>query len=95
MAFGGTINFLNVGMRYFIEADMTILTFQFAMNGAGKLPIVDIKNSFGAGFIISSDAGISVAQQAVFRVGNGICSKGHTKIQQQQKQRINANFNGV
>jgi hypothetical protein len=74
---------------------MTILTFQFAMNGAGKLPIVDIKNSFGPAFIISSDAGISVAQQAVFRIGNGICSKGRTKIQQQQKQRIKTNFKGV
>ena len=85
VAFGGTIHFLDVGVRDFIEADMTIFTFQFAVNGAGKLFIVDVKNPFGPAFIIPADAGISMAQQAVFRVGNGICSEGRTPRQQQQK----------
>lgn len=94
MAFGGTINLFDIGVRDFIEADMTIFTFQFAMNGSGKLFIVDVKNPFGPVFIISSDAGISMAQQAVFRVGNGICSIGHSKSQQPKKECINSNVKG-
>jgi hypothetical protein len=84
VTFGGTINLLNIGVRYFIEADMTIFTLQFAVNGAGKLLIVDVKNPFGPAFIISSDAGISMAQQTVFRVGNSIGPKRRTGRQQQQ-----------
>jgi len=82
VALGGTINLLDIGVRNFVEADMTIFAFQLAMNGSGKLFIVDIKNPFSPGFIISSNAGVSVAQQTILRVGKGIGSKGHTKSQQ-------------
>lgn len=85
VAFGGTINFLDIGVRDFIEADMTIFTFQFAVNRAGKLFIVDVKNPFGPAFIKSSDAGISMAQQAVFRVGKGVGSEGRDAGQQQKQ----------
>jgi hypothetical protein len=95
VALGGTINLLDIGVRNFVEADMTIFTFQLAMNGAGKLFIVDVKNSFGPAFIISSDAGITVAQQAISRVRYGIGSEGNTKRQQQKKNRINASFKNV
>jgi hypothetical protein len=47
---------------------MTIFTLQFAVNGSGKFFIVDIKNPFGPALIISSDAGIAMAQQTIFRV---------------------------
>jgi hypothetical protein len=84
VTFGGTVDLLNIGVRYFIEADMTIFALQFAVNGAGKLLIVDVKNPFGPAFIISSDAGIAVAQQAIFRVGNRIGPKSRTGRQQQK-----------
>ena len=76
MAFGGTINLFDIGVRYLVEADMTIFTPQFAVDGGGKFFVVDIKDPFGSGFIIPADAGISMAQQTIFRVGNGICSQG-------------------
>jgi len=85
MACGGTINLFDIGVRYLIEADMTIFTLQFAVNGSGKFFIIDIKNPFGPAFVIPSDTGIAMAQQAIFRVGKGICSQGHTARQQQKK----------
>jgi hypothetical protein len=85
VAFGGAINLFNVGVRDFVEADMAIFTFQFAVNGAGILLIVDVENPFGPAFIIPSDAGIAMAQQAVFRVGNGIGSEGQPAGQQQKQ----------
>ena len=94
MTFGGTVDLFDIGVRYFIKADMTIFTFQFAMNGSGIFFVVDIKNSFGPAFIISSDAGISMAQQTVSRVGDGICSKGHCNRQQQKKKCINTYLKG-
>ena len=72
MAFGGTINLFDIGVRYLIEADMTVFTLQFAVNGSGKFFIVDIKNPFGSALIVSADAGIAMAQQTIFRVGNGV-----------------------
>ena len=94
VAFGGTINLGDIGVRDFIEADMTIFTFQFAVNGSGIFFVVDIKNSFDPAFIKSSDAGISMAQQTVSRVGNGIGSKGHPNRQQQKKECIKTNLKG-
>jgi hypothetical protein len=94
MAFGGTIHLVDIGVRDFVEADMAILTFQLTVNGTGILLVVDIKNSFGPAFIVSSDAGISMTQQTVFRVGNGIGSKDRTGKQQQKKHGINTGYKG-
>ena len=94
MACGGTINLFDIGVRYFIEADMAILTFQFSVNGSGILLVVDIKNSFGPAFIISSDAGISMAQQAIFRIGNSIGSRDRIGGEQQKKHGIKTEYKG-
>jgi hypothetical protein len=95
VAFGGTIYLFDIGVRYLVEADMTIFTLQLAVNGSGKFFIVDIKNPFDPALIISSDAGIAMAQQTIFSVGNGICSKGHTARQQQKKNRKKTGCKGI
>ena len=74
MAFGGAINLLDIRVRYFIETDMTIFAFQFTVNGPGKLFTIDIKDPFDSALIISSHAGIAMAQQTVFRIRDGIGS---------------------
>ena len=95
MTFGGTINLFDIGVRYLVETHMTVFTLQFAVNGSRKFFIVDIKNPFGPAFVVSSDAGISMAQQTIFGVGHGICSKGHTVGQQQKKKEKNTGYKGV
>ena len=83
MAFGGAINLLDIRVGNLVEADMAVFALQFAVNGGGKFFIVDIKNPFGPAFIISSDAGIPVAQQTILRIGYGIGTQGHAGRQQQ------------
>jgi hypothetical protein len=92
MAFGGTINLLDIRVRNFIETDMTILAFQFAMNGSGKFFAIDIKNPFDAALIESSHTGIAMAQQTVFRIRNGIGSRSRAGRQNQKKNAPEAGY---
>ena len=68
MAFGGAIDFFDIGVGYFVQAHMTVFAGQFAMNRGGELLVIDIKNPLGSLFVIPPDAGITMAQQAVARV---------------------------
>jgi hypothetical protein len=83
MAFGSAINLLDIRVGYLVEADMAVFALQLAVNGGGKFFVIDIKKPFGPAFIISSDAGIPVAQQTILCIGYGIGSHGHAGRQQQ------------
>ena len=60
VAFGGTINLADIGMRYFVKPDMAVFAFYFAMHRSGKLIVIDIEDPFCSGFIEPSDTGISM-----------------------------------
>jgi hypothetical protein len=68
VALGGAINFFDIGVGYFVQTHVTVFACQFAMNRGGKFLVINIKNPLGSFFVVSADAGIAMAQQAIARV---------------------------
>jgi hypothetical protein len=86
VAFGGTVNFLDIGMGDFVQPDMTAFAFQLPVHGTGKFFIVYIKNPFDTGFVVAPHSGISMTIQTIFRIRK--CagfSQDDIRIEKQEK----------
>ena len=87
MALGGAIYFFDIGVGNFIKTHMAVFAGQFSMNRGGKFFIINIKDPLGSLFVVPANAWITMAQQAIARVRDGIGSMGNTHRQQANKNR--------
>jgi len=57
-------------VRNLIQTDVAVPAPQLSMHGAGEQLVGDVKDPFTAGFVETSHGGITVAQQAILRIGH-------------------------
>lgn len=68
MAFGSTIDLLDIGVRDLIESGVAVFAAQFPMHRVGIAAFINIENSLVPLFIVPPHTGVAVAKQAVFRI---------------------------